>query len=57
MINGIELNSISTLRQSIRTNVCNSRFIVLINGGDKSKQSNDIEKANKLLKQWRTENE
>lgn len=32
-------------------------IILLINGGDKSKQSKDIEKANELLNEWRIENE
>ncbi len=31
----------------------NSKIILLINGGDKSKQSKDIEKAQELLEQWR----
>lgn len=31
----------------------NNKIILLINGGDKSKQSKDIEKAQELLKQWR----
>lgn len=32
-------------------------IILLINGGDKSKQSKDIEKAHALLNEWRLENE
>lgn len=31
----------------------NNKIILLINGGDKSKQSKDIEKAQELLNQWR----
>ena len=31
----------------------NYKVILLINGGDKSKQSKDIEKAQELLEQWR----
>lgn len=31
----------------------NNKIILLINGGDKSKQSKDIEKAHDLLEQWR----
>ena len=34
----------------------NNKIILLINGGDKSKQSKDIEKANELLEQWRIQN-
>ena len=32
-------------------------IILLINGGDKSEQSKDIEKAHELLKTWRLKNE
>ena len=32
-------------------------IILLINGGDKSKQSKDIEKAQELLEQWRIKND
>lgn len=35
----------------------NNKIILLINGGDKSKQSKDIEKANELLEQWRIKND
>ncbi len=35
----------------------NNKIILLINGGDKSKQSKDIEKAQELLEQWRIKNE
>ena len=35
----------------------NNKIILLINGGDKSKQSRDIEKANELLEQWRIKND
>lgn len=35
----------------------NHEIILLINGGDKSKQSKDIEKAQELLKQWRLKDE
>lgn len=31
----------------------NNKIILLINGGDKSKQSKDIEKAQELLEQWK----
>jgi putative addiction module killer protein len=31
----------------------NEKVILLINGGDKSEQSKDIEKAQKLLNEWR----
>lgn len=31
----------------------NNKIILLINGGNKSKQSKDIEKAQELLEQWR----
>lgn len=34
-----------------------NKIILLINGGDKSKQSKDIEKAKELLEQWRLKNE
>lgn len=34
-----------------------NKIILLINGGDKSKQSKDIEKANELLEQWRKNND
>ncbi len=34
-----------------------NKIILLINGGDKSQQSRDIEKANELLKQWRMEHD
>ena len=32
-------------------------IVLLINGGDKSKQSKDIQKAHELLNEWRLENE
>ncbi len=32
-------------------------IVLLINGGDKSTQSKDIEKAHKLLAEWRSNNE
>ena len=35
----------------------NNKIILLINGGNKSKQSRDIEKANELLEQWRIKND
>ncbi len=35
----------------------NNKIILLINGGDKSKQSKDIEKAQELLNQWRLDND
>ncbi len=35
----------------------NDKIILLINGGDKSKQSKDIEKAQELLEQWRNMND
>ena len=35
----------------------NNKIILLINGGDKSKQSKDIEKAQELLNQWRPNND
>lgn len=35
----------------------NNKIILLINGGDKSKQSKDIEKAQELLIQWRVRND
>ena len=35
----------------------NKKIILLINGGDKSKQSKDIEKAHELLEQWRQQND
>ena len=35
----------------------NNKIILLINGGDKSKQSKDIEKAHELLEQWRIKND
>ena len=35
----------------------NNKIILLINGGDKSKQSKDIEKAQELLNQWRLSND
>lgn len=35
----------------------NNKIILLINGGDKSKQSKDIEKAQELLNQWRLNND
>ena len=31
----------------------NGKVVLLINGGDKSEQSKDIEKAQKLLDEWR----
>lgn len=34
-----------------------NKIILLINGGDKSKQSKDIEKAHELLEQWRIKND
>ena len=36
--------------------VTNSTIILLLNGGDKSKQSKDIENAKELLKLWRLQN-
>jgi len=35
----------------------NNKIVLLINGGDKSKQSKDIEKAHQLLEQWRIKND
>ncbi len=35
----------------------NNKIILLINGGDKSRQSKDIEKAQELLEQWRLKND
>lgn len=35
----------------------NGTVVLLINGGDKSNQSKDIEKTHKLLNQWRSNNE
>ncbi len=35
----------------------NNKIILLINGGDKSKQSKDIEKAQELLNKWRDKND
>ena len=35
----------------------NNRIILLINGGDKSTQVKDIQKANKMLEQWRNRND
>lgn len=35
----------------------NNKIILLINGGDKSKQSKDIEKAQELLEHWRLKND
>ena len=35
----------------------NGKIILLINGGDKSDQSNDIKKAKEYLNQWRLNNE
>ena len=35
----------------------NNKIILLINGGDKSKQSKDIEKAHEFLEQWRIKND
>ncbi len=35
----------------------NETIVLLINGGDKSEQSNDIKKAHKLLNEWRSNNE
>lgn len=35
----------------------NDVIVLLINGGDKSSQSKDIQKAIKLLNEWRTNNE
>lgn len=35
----------------------NNTIVLLINGGDKSAQSKDIEKAHLILKQWRFDNE
>ena len=32
----------------------NGKVVLLINGGDKSEQSKDIEKAQKLLDEWRS---
>lgn len=32
-------------------------IVLLINGGDKSTQSKDIQKAKKLLEEWRSNNE
>ena len=34
-----------------------TNIVLLINGGDKSVQSKDIEKAQALLQEWRQENE
>ena len=39
------------------TNNKKCSIILLINGGDKSKQSKDIEKAHELLEQWRIKND
>ena len=33
------------------------KIILLINGGDKSQQSKDIERAQELLNQWRLSND
>ena len=35
----------------------NYKIILLINGGDKSRQTKDIEKANEFLEQWRQNND
>ena len=35
----------------------NNKIVLLINGGDKSKQSKDIKKAQELLEQWRFNND
>ena len=35
----------------------NKKIILLINGGDKSQQSKDIERAQELLNQWRLSND
>lgn len=35
----------------------NGTIVLLINGGDKSDQSNDIKKAHELLQKWRSDNE
>ncbi len=35
----------------------NGTIVLLINGGDKSDQSNDIKKAHELLQEWRSNNE
>lgn len=35
----------------------NDIIVLLINGGDKSDQSNDIKKAHELLQNWRSNNE
>ena len=35
----------------------NNKIILLINGGDKSTQAKDIQKANKMLEQWRNRND
>lgn len=35
----------------------NNKIILLINGGDKSTQVKDIQKANKMLEQWRNRND
>ena len=35
----------------------NNKIILLINSGDKSKQSKDIEKAHEFLEQWRSKND
>ena len=34
-----------------------NKIILLINGGDKSTQNNDIKKAQELLNKWRSKNE
>ena len=35
----------------------NKKIILLINGGDKSQQSKDIERAQELLNKWRLSND
>ena len=35
----------------------NTKIILLINGGNKSKQSSDIEKAQELLEKWRVKHD
>ena len=35
----------------------NKKIILLINGGDKSQQSKDIERAQELLNQWGLSND
>ena len=35
----------------------NNTIVLLVNGGDKSAQAKDIEKAHKLLDEWRSKHE